>query len=358
MKKINIMLVCFLALNFFSCSSDDDSSVKNNDAEINAQEDEPLEINSVSSALIIEGATKKTGTLTPTGGLEFSMDYSKQSAFQKNGFEIEFNSAADYTGVYIQLKDENGMADSYFDVPRSEIYVSGKGEQTKKNRGFLKGKSAGKENDAAIEVNLDESVTAGTFCYVICLYDAQGNISEPTEVCVTVEAWGGNSDLVGTWNFTKEISDGDEVKVNEQDCFTFDYTLCNEEVIVEECSTVNFLKIKFNNDGTFTYNNSFSDKNINWIDSDEACEVIYDNDESSSDTSGKWAYNEEKNQLTLVAFSETETYNDEEESYVYENGSLDIEGEVTVSGSSLIIKELFENVGLEEDIYEYYFKKE
>ncbi|MCL5244634.1 DUF5004 domain-containing protein [Cellulophaga sp. 20_2_10] len=358
MKKVNLLLVCFLAVNFFSCSSDDDSSAKNNDAEINAQENEPLEINNVSSALIIEGATKKTGSITPTGGLEFTMDYSKQSAFQKNGFEIEFNSASDYTGAYIQLKDENGMADSYFDIPRSEISISGKGEQTKKNRSFLKGKSAGKENDATIEVNLEESVTAGTFCYLICLYDGEGNISEPTEVCVTVEAWGGKSDLVGSWKFTKEIADNEEIKVNEEDCSTFDYTLCNEEVIVDECSTVNFLNLKFNSDGTFNYQNSFSEKNINWNNSDEACDVIYDEEDTSADKSGKWAYNEEDNKLTLVVFSETETYDGEEESYVFENGALDLEGTITISGSTLIIKELFENVGLEDDIYEYYFEKE
>ncbi|WP_042257089.1 hypothetical protein [Cellulophaga lytica] len=358
MKKINIMIVCFLALNFFSCSSDDDSSSKNNDAEINAQEDEPLEINSVSSALIIEGATKKTGTLTPTGGLEFTMDYSKQSAFQKNGFEIEFNSASNYTGVYIQLKDENGTADSYFDVPRSEIYVSGKGEQTKKSRGFLKGKSAGKENDAIIEVNLAETVTAGTFCYVICLYDGEGNISEPTEVCVTVEAWGGNSDLVGTWNYTKQIENGREIKVTEEDCESFTNNICNEEYSVDECDILNSIQLKFNNDGTYELNTSQAEKYLNYQESEAACEVIYKESDFTYKSTGKWAYNEEENRLTLVIFSDVFDYGDEIESETYEFGDLGLDGPLDISNSTLKITESDSYDGVEIDIYEYFFEKE
>ncbi|WP_232732630.1 hypothetical protein [Cellulophaga sp. RHA19] len=357
MKKINIMLVCFLALNFFSCSSDDDSSAKNNDAEINAQEDEPLEINKVSSALIIEGATKKTGSLTPTGGLEFTMDYSKQSAFQKNGFEIEFNSDSNYTGAYIQLKDENGMADSYFDVPRSEIYVSGKGEQTKKNRGFLKGKSAGKENDAIIEVNLDESVTAGTFCYAICLYDSEGNISEPIEVCVTVEAWGGKSELIGSWNLTKEIEDGEELKVNEENCFNFDTTVCGQEVTVGECDRIISLTIKFNSDGTYEGNNSTFDRIFNTEKSEAACDVVNDEIDGSYKSTGKWAYNEEENILTIISFYAVETYDGEIETYNNKSGKVDINGSVTISDSSLKIVDIYSYGDEEVEISEYYFNK-
>ncbi|WP_235183514.1 hypothetical protein [Cellulophaga geojensis] len=356
MKKINIMIVCFLALNFFSCSSDDDSSSKNNDAEINAQEDEPLEINSVSSALIIEGATKKTGTLTPTGGLEFTMDYSKQSAFQKNGFEIEFNSASNYTGGYIQLKDENGMADSYFDVPRDEIYVSGKGEQTKKNRGFLKGKSAGKENDATIEVNLDESVTAGTFCYVICLYDAQGNISEPTEVCVTVEAWGGNSDLVGTWNFTKDIEDGKETKVNEVKCYSFNADICEIETAVNNCETINSLKLELNNDGTYELNEASIEESIDWDASNQNCQAIYEESNYTYKAIGKWAYSED-GKLTLVTFSDTEMYDGEVYNDNYENGDIDFNDEITLTESSLIINIIENDDNGNSYVDQYFFEK-
>ena len=357
MKKINIMLVCFLALNFFSCSSDDDSSAKNNDAEINAQEDEPLEINKVSSALVIEGATKKTGSLTPTGGLEFTMDYSKQSAFQQNGFEIEFNSDSNYTGAYIQLKDENGMADSYFDVPRSEIYISGKGDQTKKDKGFLKGKSAGKENDAAIEVNLEESVTAGTFCYVICLYDSEGNISEPTEVCVTVEAWGGNSDLVGTWNFTKDIEDGKETKVNEVKCYNYNADICEIETAVNNCDTINSLKLELNSDGTYELNEASLEKNINWEASNQNCQAIYEESNYTYKAIGKWAYSKDGT-LTLLTFSDTETYDEEIYDDIYENGDIDINDKITLNGSSLIVNipDTDDNGNIFFD--QYFFEKE
>ncbi len=357
MKKINLLLLCFLALNFFSCSSDDNSSAKNKDAEINAQENEPLEVNSVSSALIIEGATKKTGTLTPTGGLEFTMDYSKQSAMQKNGFEIEFNSSANYAGVYLQLKDENGMADSYFDIPRDKISKSGKIQEAKNNRGFLKGKSAGKENDASIEVNLAESITAGTFCYVICLYDDQGNISEPTEVCVTVEAWAGNSDLVGNWNFTKQIEDGKETKIKEQLCDDYTETICNKEVLVNDCSTINSINIIFNSDGTYKLENITSEKYYDWDASQEACEVIYREGDSKYVSSGKWAYNEEDKKLTLVEFIITETYDGKTESEVFENGDLGFNGSIVLLGSSLKITESYINYDETEEIYEYFFEK-
>ena len=358
MKKINIMLVCFLALNFFSCSSDDDSSAKNNDAEINAKEDEPLEINKVSSALVIEGATKKTGSLTPTGGLEFTMDYSKQSAFQQNGFEIEFNSDSNYTGAYIQLKDENGMADSYFDVPRSEIYVSGKGEQIKKSRGFLKGKSAGKENDAVIEVNLDESVTAGTFCYVICLYDSEGNISEPTEVCVTVEAWGGKSELIGSWNFTKEIEDGEELKVNEEFCNTYDDNICGVETSVNYCSTINLFKMEIKGDGTYELNRSISEKEIDEILSKENCKATYNENTRTYKATGKWAYSKKGN-LILVSFYDFAKFNEDilYES-TYENGEVEFDDNITLSGSSLILNQVENDDDGNLYIDQYFFEKE
>jgi len=368
MKKPNLFILFFLSLIIFSCSNDDSNESLSGDIDpdgVNAKEEVLLDVNATSSGIAIEGATMNDGGVTPTGGVDFSLDYTTQTAFQDYGFEIIFDAPTDFAGAYIQLFDENGMADSYIDVPSSatETYYGGKFLSKERKDIFAKkGASTQKDEDTVIDVNFSNTVPAGTFCYAICVYDNQGNISQPQEVCVTVESWGGNVNLVGEWDFTKEIDNGETILAGEESCENYDSTLfCDNntqlDVVIDNCYTVDDFSITFNEDGTYFFIQETDSKSLDYDGSSEACEVIYgDNEKESHTSTGKWAYNEEENVLTLVEFEYTETYDGQTYSDIDPDGYLILDGEASISANELIISvsDIFNG---ETEFYEYFFSK-
>ncbi len=368
MKKTNLFILLFLSFVIFSCSSDDSNGDVSSDIDpdgINATEDILLDINATSEGIVIDGATLIDGGVTPTGDIEFSLDYTTQMAFQENGFEIIFDAPTDFAGAYIQLFDENGMADSYIDVPLSatENYYSSKlFSKERKDLFTKKGASSQKDEDTSIDVNFSSEIPAGTFCYVICVYDSQGNISQPEEVCVTVESWAGNVNLVDEWDFTKQIDNGETFEAGEASCESYDSQLyCDNntklDVVVDECYTLNELVITFNEDGTYSFTQVSDYKGLNYDASTEACEVIYDEDGGESYTStGNWAYNEEEGILTMVEFEYSSTYDGETEIEIEPNGYLILQGEISLTSNELILFESDSYSG-ETYTYEYYFDK-
>ncbi|WP_300027324.1 hypothetical protein [uncultured Maribacter sp.] len=368
MKKPNLFILLFLSIIIFSCSKDDSNGSFSDDIDpegVNVKEEVLLDINATSSGIAIEGATLNDGGVTPTGGVDFSLDYTSQTAFQDYGFEIIFDAPTDFAGAYIQLFDENGMADSYIDVPSSatEAYYGGKFLSKERKDIFTKkGASTQKDEDTVIDVNFSNTVPAGTFCYAICVYDSQGNISQPVEVCVTVESWGGNVNLVGDWDFTKQIDNGETIAVGEETCESYDSTLnCDNgtqrEVELDECYTLNNLLITFNENGTYFFSQESNYKSYDYAASNESCEVIYEEDGGEAYTSsGNWAFNEEENILTLVEFEYTETGDGETYTDVEPDGYLLLEGEIRLSANELIISES-DTFNGETELYEYFFSK-
>lgn len=368
MKKPNLFILFFLSIIIFSCSKDDSNGSFSDDIDpdgVNVKEEVLLDINATSSGIAIEGATLNDGGVTPTGGVDFSLDYTSQTAFQDYGFEIIFDAPTDFAGAYIQLFDENGMADSYIDVPSSatEAYYGGKFLSKERKDIFTKkGASTQKDEDTVIDVNFSNTVPAGTFCYAICVYDSQGNISQPVEVCVTVESWGGNVNLVGDWDFTKQIDNGETIAVGEETCESYDSTLnCDNgtqrEVELDECYTLNNLLITFNENGTYFFSQESNYKSYDYAASNESCEVIYEEDGGEAYTSsGNWAFNEEENILTLVEFEYTETGDGETYTDVEPDGYLLLEGEIRLSANELIISES-DTFNGETELYEYFFSK-
>lgn len=367
MKKIKLLLWCFVAINFYSCSSeeaDESNKTAEQDEQLNSAEDELLSVNAVTEDIVIQGANKVNGSPTPNGDITFSLDYTKQSAFQGAGFDIEFEAPQNFAGVYIQLKDENGMADSYFDVPESAIEnYYGKSLVNKKNKGVRHRRSRVKkiDSDKTLEVNFGDNITAGTFCYLICVYDTNGYISAPSEVCVTVESWAGNSALVGEWDFTKEVENGIEIVVGVEDCESESYTLSciSGEALsatFEDCYTIDSLEIKFNADGSYSFESKNSYKELDYDASENNCSVVYSEENDSYKSSGNWAFNEEENKITLVEFNYEETYDGETEVGVEPNGYLLLDGKIEITGNTFKITEKDSYDGIEE-IYEYYFSK-
>ena len=357
MKKVTLCLVASIFLSVLSCS-DDDSSPDLINVESDASEEVSLDPVDVSENISINGSTKVAGNPpAPNGAIAFSMPTSTQSGFQNNGFDISFDAPASYAGAYIQLKGENGdTAPEYFDVP----YGPGKSLKRSKKNKLFKASEKVNENDITIDVDFNENVTAGTFCYIICIYDGQGNISDPVEVCVEVEAWGGNPNLVGTWQLEKFAYDGQFELPGEEECD--DSTIfCNDqtELLIENayCDKLTSLPLTFNADGTFEYIENGKYTNYDYDASIEACQPIFEPEKEDQYISrGKWAYDEEENKLTLVEFEFVEIY----EGNTYEdsdpNGYLLFNGDAQITASSLIITETYEEAGFSET-FEAYFRK-
>ncbi|MGY3793544.1 hypothetical protein [Aquimarina sp. 433] len=310
MKKTYLFAMASLFLAAVSCS-DDDSNNGPGIVTVTPDPTEEISLNpdDVSDGIIITNGTRVPGDApTPTGTLPFSLSTTSQSGFQKNGFDISFTAPTNYAGAYIQVQSADGtMADEYWNVTGPNR------SNSKAKTLFGKSKNQSKNQDVEIDVDFEDTVSPGTFCYLICIYDTDGNISAPVEVCVEVEAWGGNPNLVGTWNLTKEeVTYGGETDtdiVGEETCDSSTVTCNNDTSLTIDdayCYTINLAKITFNADGTLseTFNESYRD--YNYSATIENCQASYfDSQEYDYAATGYWAYDEEESSLTLVIFNET-----------------------------------------------------
>ncbi len=325
--------VCFIAAAFLaaiSCSEDDTT---NNLVNVTPDPTEEVALNSatVSESLLIRNGTKKSGNApSPTGTMPFTLDETTQSGFQKSGFDINFNAPSDYAGAYIQLKNNDGTAvGEYWDISSSKKSNATSSKFSK--RTIFRTTTKNDDYDTQIDIDFKDAVQPGTFCYEICIYDADGNISEPVEVCVEVEAWGGNPNLIGTWTLSKEeiIEDGKTVTIaiGEEQCDESTTITCENgnDLVVDDayCYTTTKAEVTFNADGTFSQSSDDIDKDIDRQASKDACEVIYEDlEEESYNSSGNWAYDEEEKILTLVTFKDS--YSNDQGTFkeTFENGEV------------------------------------
>ncbi|WP_299211927.1 hypothetical protein [uncultured Aquimarina sp.] len=350
MKKTYLCAVASLFLVAVSCSDDDSVS---GIVTVTPDPTEEIALNpdDVSGNIIINNGTIVPGDApTPTGTLPFTMDQATQSGFQKNGFDITFDAPTNYAGAYIQVQSADGtMADEYWNVTvpgRSNVI------NNEKRKGLFS-EQLSKVNDQEIEIDVDfeDSVSAGTFCYLICIYDTDGNISQPVEVCVEVEAWGGNPNLVGTWNYTKRTRNGvTEDTIGTEECDDTTVFCANEtELLVENayCDTLLSLPITFNADGTYTYVETTNYNDLDYEATRETCTATFEAEaEELYSSRGNWAYDEEEGKLTLVEFEYTETVNGDPSNGVEENGYLLFDGKATLTGSLIIEGEYDDDSGV------------
>ncbi|MBQ4804109.1 hypothetical protein J8L88_14700 [Aquimarina sp. MMG015] len=341
MKKTYVFALASLMLAAVSCS-DDDSNPGIVTVTPDPTEEISLNPDDVSGGIIIDNGTQVSGNApTPTGTLPFSLDETSQSGFQKNGFDITFDAPSNYAGAYIQVQSEDGTAaDEYWDVSipgRSNVTSS-----EEKRKGLFS-EQTNRLNDQEIEIDVDfeDNVSAGTFCYLICIYDTDGNISQPVEVCVEVEAWGGNPNLIGTWNYTKRTRNGvTEDTIGAEECDETTVFCANDtELLVENayCDTLLSLPITFNADGTYTYVETTNYTNLDYEATRETCTATFETEaEELYSSRGNWAYDEEEGKLTLVEFEYTETVNGDPSTGIEENGYLLFDGKATVTDSLII----------------------
>ncbi len=356
-----------------SCGKDDSPDVPGETDQIAEQQEQtPLETNLVADNVVIAGGDKITGT-PPTPNEAISLDISDagKTAFLNEGFYIPFSSDGDVVGAYLQFKSNDGtVADSYYDI---NVSTNSTGKAIPNKIKSKKGKLSHttKVNDGTLDVDFNTQIEPGTFCYVVCVYDAQGNISAPEEVCVTVESWGGNAEVVGTWTLVRQYFDSspEEIELPNIDmCETQDAMrscaqgALNVSYNYESCERIEYFEITMKSDGTYTERyKDISSTTINSVDipdgvtlenltilcdgfsfSDSEAILTYDGD-------GYWSYINDEDRFVFIEYNYEEVYDGETYSESYGPGdggfyygssketAVEENGEVQIVDGKLII---------------------
>lgn len=348
-----------------SCGGSDDSPNDGNTnlvgnenlaVEQNLSEDSAIELSLLEEGVKVQGAQAITGTPpTPNSNIDFSLNESASKAFQKNGINISFNSTANVAGAYIQFKDVNDNATgNYFDVPESSFTFGDSGRKViKRSKKKTSRKQLKNLTENNIVVDFEDIIPAGEFCFDICIYDAENNISQIIERCVTVEAWGGNASIVGEWVLESESEDNvieavqDSIGDNElsvpnfqPENNTFSFFCDNgNEIEITQPNDTEVHTLVLNSDGSYYETYIGNNINLDDIKTGETCEPTFVNDAFSDRYFGNWAYDEDNEELTIVDFGYRDL-TDASENEDYPDGELYIEAaKVTVEGNKLTITE-------------------
>ncbi|MGB1042467.1 MAG: hypothetical protein ACPGU6_03665 [Tenacibaculum sp.] len=355
MKKLSIAFFALVVgINLMSCNGDDIVN-ETGDPQVALEQNE-AESNKIAAAILeegvlINGATKKSGNPpSPNSNLNFQLNKNKTTALQKNGINIKFSSSADIAGAYIRFKDVDGNgASSYFNVP-ADVFESKNVKKSLLNeRNVSKSK---RTNDTSINVDFTDVIPAGVFCYDICIYDSANNISAIQSVCVTVESWGGNSNLVGNWIFVSSSEDDYEENINCNNGNSI--TVLTNKIVKRNA------EISFEENGSYNDHIEGEDKQLDWVETEDKCEPVYrdENDKYESKRSGNWAYDQRNNKLSIVMFK----YQDilyPSESFEKEDGEL-ITDALTIkklTSDTLIIEETLDFNGGNLETLLYTFKR-
>ena len=300
----NLLLTSFgLALFFYSCSSDssgDSGENKELADQQNETENRTIPLSELLSGISIDGASTNMGTPpASTNNIDFQINTTTQEAFQSNGFRISFNSNDSFSGAYILLQDSDGnKADSYFEIPLSAITTNKGTSPKKKSRKHSKTQKSNllTEDEFEIEVDFNNSIAPGQFCYEVCLYDDNNNISVIQTICVEIEAWGGNAEIVGEWVFDR-FAEGGEDELEDINCdngVTISLPYYKENEV---------LTLALNQDGSYYETLKGYDETLDSQATRSSCTATYsDRSDYDDKYSGNWAYNEDKETLTVIGF--------------------------------------------------------
>jgi hypothetical protein len=339
MKRISFFLFLLLLI---GCSSDDTPTEKPTEDDI-AQDDgnddatddpndgtDPSDDTTDQSSqeifdgLIVEGGSKQPDMPpTPNEAISLELPEGNLLGAPGEGFSVPLITEDSAIGAYLQITTNNGgVADGYYDIDLTSNTQSDK-SRIKNLPKHLFPKGASKmEEDLVLDVDWNDTVQPGEFCFLICVYDAEGNISAPVERCVNVTEWGGDIDFLGIWNALRiETSFEGQVET----LFNYGEEFCVEEV--DECITYEYEILTLAEDGTFT----------------TTFKIIFDIPDIGSDLEqiidfqGNWAFDAATNQFILAIYSFSLTDS--------------ISGEMVEDypvGEAIV--ELFENVDLSGDI--------
>ena len=366
MKLLEYLLIAALLCLIYSCSNDDGPNNEITTEEAEQLESVQLEAEEVSSNVVIPGASKVQGNPpTPNGAISLDVSRSTSTAFLGEGFDITLSSDGNLVGAYIQFRSNDGTAASeYFDV-NIAANASGKSAIStflKHNHKLL----SAKNDDTNINVDFNLEIPPGQFCYEICVYDEAGNISQPEEVCVKVESWGGKDDMDGDWVMVREerTENGQSVvfETGQEGCYEYDFQCVNGQAIdAVECYTRTSGEVRINGDGSYRAEFQGNDR---WLDesSYENCQASYVEETFEDISEGQWAFVSESNRLTIIEYYFRGTIDGElDEEYTLEAGDarLVLDGTIELDGDSFVITETRDEDGDGvEETSRYFFERQ
>ncbi|GAA4276020.1 hypothetical protein [Aquimarina mytili] len=346
MKKVNLLFASlFLATLFFtSCSSDDDAPTPN----LGGETDNEITVADLDTGILIDGKGTEVNPIqgtppSPTGTLNFGVGENNRIGILNDGFNIKFSSTDAIEGAYVQFRDANGNAsENYYNIPKAAFDTDGGNRSANVNSSNKKARISAKmveENTFEIDVDFSESLEPGEFCYAICVYDAQGNISVIEEVCVEINAWGGNDALVGEWIFDRyEPSEDNESTTiicdNQQELPNVLYRL-----LIKDNWT-----FMLNQDGTYVETFDREQRDLDFQTTRLNCEATYYSEATTTNDKyyGNWAFNSEKKTFTAVDYKYENLINSTVENF--EEGDIYYEGvQIEVTSNELKITETYED---------------
>lgn len=369
-KNTYLSILFVLSFLFFSCSSDDNkgSEQGTDDEEIiedNSDEDTeetPIDASVVFENVIVDGGSKSSGSLsTPNEAITFEL-VSGSIALPAEGFDIELNSDSELAGAYLQFKNEDGtLADGYYDIDFSalsegDVFNKLRKKRNSKNETQLKAV----EPDFSVDIDFTSTLEPGTFCYLISVYDAEGNVSKEKEACLKILAWGKNNSLTGTWNLTKEdlteAGESGSHEIGEEDCNVEKTLTCDNSSTLNYhyyCYVTQEGNLILNADGTYFEEKDRIEKYFEEAASKTECVAIYSDVKDYYSIEGKWAYDAENGQLIVAEHKFYYLYGDDDDTEISLEGDAEVyfyEAEVT--DNSLIVS--FEETDPDDqDFYSY-----
>ncbi len=365
---VNLGIICLVVL-LASCSSDDVQSNAITTQQAEQLESVQLQANEVSANAVIAGATKLQGSPpAPNGAISLDVSNSSNTAFLGEGFNINFNSDGIPVGAYVQFLSNDGTAaEDYFDI-NIAANASGKNGLAAGLSFGKKGTSLSAKNDGTeIDVDFNTDLPPGQFCYEICVYDQEGNISEPQQVCVTVESWGGMDEMDGTWIMVREerTENGQSVvfETGQEACYEYTFECNNGQAIsANECYTRTSGVVRILSDGTYRAEFSGTER---WLDggaSSENCEAVYVEESFEDVSEGKWAFVTDNNRLTIVEYYFRGVINgavDEEYNMEAGDARLVLDGTIQLDANSFLITESRDdNQDGVNEVNSYYFERD
>ena len=339
MKKLRLIPILFISLTLSYCSSDSEDQENNEQPQTNEEENINLNADNVFDGMIIPGASAiNEEPPTPTGNLDFSLE-STSTALVDEGFDIQFNSTNPLAGAYLIITDVDGNnAASYFDIPDSVFgLTSGTNDSFNRNNQNTRRKGDG---NLSINVDFQNSLTAGNFCYSLCVYDNDGNISQPQIVCLTIQGLGGNNDLIDRWDLIRYQenygSTNIDAGINEEFCVENEIFCDNGGTLyADECSEWDEFYIEYNSDGTYNLYFRTLDQYIDYNASSTSCSVVTGPTTIQELTStGIWAYNQGDRKLLMAEYSYSTNINGEvsEENYPPGNANFLFDLPINIDG--------------------------
>ncbi|WP_209400784.1 hypothetical protein [Pseudozobellia sp. WGM2] len=375
-KSLLLFVVFVLMLVIASCSKDDGPETKQ-EAVVEQPEPEPEEepeeveepveeVTAEESNLFLDNVTIKGGTKVEgalpvsTAAISFDIETYGGSAFVDEGFNAELTSSEDFIGAYIQFKVNDALvSDNYYDVDLASNSPFAKTDKLKSfgySRNFGAKSRIGSVKYSYYNLNVvftPDIVAGGEFCYLIAVYDANGNISEPQEVCLEVKGWGGYDDLIGEWHYSKNevyFPNGDITTqlVGEEGCFMYSFVCENGNSFdYETCTTKEEEIFDFKADGTYTHTYKSVRTRFDFEASEASCEAVIIDDFLNYTITGNWSFNETDRDIILVEYNQL--FEDQEGTYEYINpvgeGDIFPFGPATIHSDNFTVGFGTENLG-------------